>query len=143
MSLQNQFFDFINEEVKKYYPSWSIKPTQQWYNCYAQVDGTKRVIIWVKLPNKDGTFWVFISISSDDILSIPNLSINGKDARKYYINFLNSGMAPLEVLDRGLTAKNPWEKNWPVGIKIRDKSQFSLIRNILTLQWDKQAIRKK
>lgn len=137
MTLQEQFFDYIHEEVKKYHSNWSRRVTEQWYNCYTSIDGNERVIIWVKQPNRDGTFWIFISISSDKIFKTPDLLINQsiKDSRKFNVSFKNVQMTPIELLDRGLTAKNTWEKYWPVGIKVTNQNQFDLLKKIIVMQW--------
>ena len=137
MNLQEQFFDYIKEEIEKYHPNWSRRITKQWYNCYATINGNDRVIIWVKQRNKDGTFWIFISIFSDKIFKIPDLQITQsvEDSRKFHVSLKNVQMSPIELLDRGLTAKNAWEENWPVGIKVINRNQFSLLKKIILMQW--------
>lgn len=76
MTLQELFFIYIQDDIKKFYPGWSKRKTEQWFNCYANIDEKERVIIWIKQPNKDGSFWIFISIMSDKIFDLPNLIIN-------------------------------------------------------------------
>ena len=137
MNFQEQFFDYIKEEIEKWHPNWSRRITKQWYNCYATIDGNDRVIIWVKQRNKDGTFWIFISIFSDKIFKIPDLQITQsvEDSRKFHVSLKNVQMLPIELLDRGLTAKNAWEENWPVGIKAINRNQFGLLKKIILMQW--------
>jgi len=137
MTLQELFLNYIDEDVNRFHPGWSRRKTKQWFNCYANIDGNERVIIWVKQPNKDGSFWVFISVMSDKIFKLPNLLVSQKmkDLRKFEIKEKNVQMIPLEILDRGLTAKNAWEENWPVGIKIVHPNQFDLLKKIIVLQW--------
>lgn len=137
MTLQDDFFEYIEAPVTQYHHSWNKRPTLRWYNCYAPVDGRERVIIWVRKPNKDGTFWIWITISFDKISQIWNLIFDRDtfDYRKFYVSLSHASMTPIELLDRGLTAKSSWEENWPVGFKIIDRDQFELAAKIITLQW--------
>jgi hypothetical protein len=137
MTLQEDFFGYIQKDVEKYHPSWTRRATEQWYNCYSQIGGRERVILWVKQPNKDGSFWIFVSISSSQISKISDIIFKQdmRDNRKFHISLKNTSMTPIELLDRGLSAKNPWETNWPVGFKIIDKTQFELAKKIVPKQW--------
>jgi len=137
MTLQQRFFNHIQHHVEQYHPSWTRKPTEQWHNCYAQIGGRERVIIWVKQPNNDGTFWVFVSIPSSRISKIHNIILDQdmNDNRKFNISLRNISMTPIELLDRGPSADNPWEENWPVGFKIVDRSQFEVAEKIIIEQW--------
>ncbi len=137
MTLQEDFFDYIQESVDRYHPSWRRRPTEQWYNCYAQMGERERVILWVKQPNNDGSFWVFVSISSSWIFKISDIIFKQDmmDHRKFHISLRNASMTPIELLDRGLSAKNPWETNWPVGFKIINKTQFELAKKTVLKQW--------
>lgn len=55
--------------------------------------------------------------------------------RKFKIQEKNIQMKPVEFLDRSLTAKNAWEENWHVGIKVVHPNQFELIKKMIILQW--------
>ena len=137
MTLQKDFFDYIQEDVDRYHSGWTRRPTEQWYNCYAQIGGRERVILWVKQPNNDGSFWAFVSISSSWIFKISDIIFKQDmvDHRKFHISLRNVSMTPIELLDRGLSAKNPWETNWPVGFKIINKTQFELAKKTVLKQW--------
>lgn len=137
LTLQEEFFEYIQRAVEYYYPNWTKRPTNQWYNCYAQIENSERVIIWIRKPNKDGTFWIFVSISSKQIETIPEIVFtrNSNDQRKFHASNKKIKMIPIEILDRGIFASNPWEANWPVGIKIVDRTQFELAKLIIVKQW--------
>ncbi|MCD4719242.1 MAG: hypothetical protein K8S13_05190 [Desulfobacula sp.] len=137
MNLQELFFIYIQDDVNKFHSGWSKRKTKQWFNCYANINGKERVIMWVKQPNRDGSFWIFISIMSVKIFDLHDLIINqrGNDSRKFEIQEKNIQMKPVEFLDRGLTAKNAWGKKWPVGIKVVNPNQFDLIKKMIILQW--------
>lgn len=75
MSLQELFFNYIKEDVNRFHPGFSKRKTEQWFNFYANIDGNERVITWIKQPNKDGSFWIFVSIVSDKIFDLPDLIV--------------------------------------------------------------------
>ena len=137
MTLQDDFFDYIKESVSRHHLFWNKRPTQKWYNFYALIDGRERVIIWVRKPDMDGTFWVWISIPFEKISEINDLVGDNYpiDSRKFYISLQNVSMFPIELLDRRLTASSFWEETWPVGFKIIESNQFELATKIIIEQW--------
>jgi len=139
MSLQTEFFEYLKKDIEKYHSRWYRKATEQWYNCYAQIDKDERVILWVKRPNRYGSFWVFVSITSYRISKIKDTTLKQeiKDYRKFNVSLKSLSMTPISLLDRGLSANNSWEIHWPVGFKIIDKTQFELAKKIILTQWKK------
>lgn len=137
MTLQQEFFEYFQQDVGQYHSGWNRRPTKQWYNCSAQIDGRKRVILWVKKPNSNGTFQVYVSIPQSRIFNLPNIILKQdmSDNRKVHISLRNIPMTPIELLDRGLSETNPWGKKWPVGFKIIDRTQFELAKRIIIKQW--------
>ena len=138
MSLQNEFIDYIKEPVALYHPQWRVRLTKRWLSCYSTLNDKSRVIIYIGKANKNGSFWVFITISFLEISKIEKLrSIQDRqDSRKHYVSIDGIDMAPIELLDRGIVAKSDWERLWPVGFKIVNNSQFNLALKIILKQWE-------
>lgn len=135
MTLQEDFFKYVKSAITYYYPDWTRRPTEQWYSCYARMGAKERVILYVKKPGKNGAFWIWVSISSEKIDTIPDLIVKKdiKNRKKTYLALKNTRMKEIELLDR--EANGGWERNWPAGFKIEDITQFELGKQIIMAQW--------
>lgn len=129
--LIDDFFYYLKEAFSKKYFNLERKETAKWFKCYER----DRTICWMQKPNKDGSFWVFISIPSEDILrNIKDLRVQHIDNRKCRVCLENVRMSAIDVTDRGKSASGGWERSWPLGFKIKDSSQFELGKIIILLQ---------
>ena len=129
--LIDDFFYYLKEAFLKNHFDLDRRETKKWFKCY----GNDRTICWMQKPNKDGSFWVFISIPAEDILrNIQNLRAQHVDNRKCRVSLENVQMSAIDVTDRGKSASGGWERSWPVGFKIEDRTQFELGKMIILLQ---------
>lgn len=128
LDLQDVFFAYLKARFDKYRLNLERRETKRWYRCYIG----ERTACWMQKPNQDGSFWVFVGITIEDILKkMTELKVTIIDHRKCQISFKGVEMSPIEIIDRGKMAKGNWEKNYPVGFKVKDKTQFDLACEII------------
>jgi hypothetical protein len=131
--LQDDFFLFVKQAFDRKYIELKKIEKKKWHRCFI-VDKT---VFWMQKPNMDGSFWVFVSISFKDInrrISGLKYNLSSVDTRKYLVSLLGCQMEPIDLLDRGISARGGWEASWPVGFKIRNNSQFELATKIILSQ---------
>lgn len=136
--LFESFIQCIRKDLDRSFPNWNMQTTEQWHKCCAQVGGNNQVVLWIKNPNKEGGFWVYVSVPLTRVTMIPGITVTDytKDPRKYWISLENKDMTPMELNVRESGKSGSWERNWPVGFKLTNMSQFELAKRIVISQWD-------
>ena len=131
--LQDDFYEYVKAAYSQKRIDLHRRETQKWHKLYVN----DKSICWMQKPNRDGSFWVFVSSSSEGIISVlTGLKVEQSkgDMRKYIVSIIGTHMLPIELLDRGISATGGWEASWPVGFKINDKNQFELAKRIILSQ---------
>lgn len=135
--LLESFIQCIKDDLDRSFSIWNIQITKEWHKCCAQIGGSDQAVLWIKNPNKDGSFWVFISAPLSRVAMIPGINVchHTKTDGRYRVSLENQSAKPMELLDRESTKPGSWERNWPVGFKLADMNQFELARRIVICQW--------
>lgn len=131
------FLQCISKDLDRGFPNWNVQMTKEWHKCCTQVSGTNRALLWIKNPNADGSFWVFVSVPLTRLAMIPGITIthHTKTPRRYWATLEKGDMAPMQLLARESSEPGSWERNWPVGFKLTNMNQFELAKRIVVSQW--------